>query len=39
MIGVVGNNVEHFLRGQQRGKMFSVVGNNAEELPQRTVEQ
>jgi hypothetical protein len=26
----VGNNVEHFLRcGQQRRKIFSVVGNNA----------
>jgi hypothetical protein len=36
MIGVVGNNVEHFLRcGQLRGKMLSVVGNNVEELPQR----
>jgi hypothetical protein len=35
MIGVVGNNVEYFLRcGQQQGQMFGIVGNNAEELPQ-----
>jgi hypothetical protein len=35
MIGIVGNNVEHFSAGQQRGKIFGVVGNNADELPQR----
>jgi hypothetical protein len=33
-IAIVGNNI--FLRcGQQRGKMFSIVGNIAEESPQR----